>query len=173
MSLVDLHRVVSKGTRVGSGKGGGGQVGCMMDEQLKGHLSKLQLLLCLLLLHLFARPFATSPLLLRILVLGTATAPLLPKRHRGSLLLLLELRSYGALYLTALILLACWPSHCLPLLPREVVVHAVLMEAWILSKVGAFTFPEESLACTMICATVSREGGILVRRRVWMLSGMG
>ena len=63
----------------------------MVDKQLEGCLSKLQLLLCLLLLRLLARPLATGPLLLRTLVLGAATAPLLPRRYRGGLLLLLEL----------------------------------------------------------------------------------
>ena len=91
MSLVDLHRVVSEGVRVRSGKGGGGQGGQMLNRQLEGCLGKLQLLLHLLLLRLLSRPLATGPLLLRTLVLGTATAPLLPRRRRGGLLLLLEL----------------------------------------------------------------------------------
>ena len=63
----------------------------MVDKWLVGHLGKLQLLLCLFLLHLFTRPFAMRVLLLGTLVLGAATAPLLPRRHRGRLLLLLEL----------------------------------------------------------------------------------
>ena len=63
----------------------------MMGKWLVGHLGELQLLLCLLLLHLFTRPLAMRALLLGTLVLGTATAPLLPRRHRGILLLLLEL----------------------------------------------------------------------------------
>ena len=63
----------------------------MVNKWLEGHLSKLQLLLHLLLLRLLARPLATGPLLLSILVLGAATTPLLPRRCRGRLLLLLEL----------------------------------------------------------------------------------
>ena len=63
-----------------------------MDKWLVGHLCELQLLLHLLLLGLFPRPLAMRVLLLETLVLGTATAPLLPRRCRGRLLLLLELQ---------------------------------------------------------------------------------
>ena len=90
-SLVDLCRVVSEGARVGGGKGGRQGVRQMLNGWLEGRLGELQLLLCLLLLCLLPRPLAMEPLLLRTLVLGAATTPLLPRRHRGGLLLLLEL----------------------------------------------------------------------------------
>ena len=64
----------------------------MVDKWLVGHLCELQLLLHLLLLCLLPGPLAMRALLLGTLVLGTATTPLLPRRHRGGLLLLLELQ---------------------------------------------------------------------------------
>ena len=67
----------------------------MLNRQLEGCLCKLQLLLCLLLLCLLSRPLAVGPLLLRALVLDATTAPLLPRRCRGGLLLLLELGVLG------------------------------------------------------------------------------
>ena len=71
----------------------------MLNGQLKGCLCELQLLLHLLLLRLLSRSFAAGPLLLRTLVLSTATTPLLPRWCRGGLLLLLE---FGVLWCFAL-----------------------------------------------------------------------
>ena len=65
-SLVDLHRAVGERARIRDGKGSSWGVRRVVDKWLVGHLGKLQLLLCLLLLHLFTRPLA-----MRALLLGT------------------------------------------------------------------------------------------------------
>ena len=145
-----------------------------MNGWLESHLGKLQLLLCLLLLCLFARPLATGPLLLQALVLSAATTPLLPRWHRGRLLLLLELRVLGHFALDCADLVGLLAFSLFPFTSQGSSSPCHIDGSTDLVKGGAFAFLEESLVCAIICVKVSREGGILARRRrAWMLSAIG